>query len=128
MGEQSLDRGPARRTSTVIMGSWSNWKSFPDPRTGGYLSAPLGPGVYQIRNRATGEMALFGHGANCALRMTSLLPEPLGKGGRKNGAKREYILANLPDIEYRCHACSSASDAICVEREVKSGHAYLFAT
>ena len=30
---------------------WSNWKSFPDPRKGDYLIAPLGSGVYQLRNR-----------------------------------------------------------------------------
>ena len=30
---------------------WSNWKSFPDPRKGDSLIAPLGSGVYQLRNR-----------------------------------------------------------------------------
>ncbi len=30
---------------------WSNWKSFPDPRKGEYLYAPLGSGVYQLRNK-----------------------------------------------------------------------------
>lgn len=30
---------------------WSDWKSFPDPRKGGYLNAPFGSGVYQLRNK-----------------------------------------------------------------------------
>ena len=30
---------------------WSDWKSFPDPRKGEYLYAPLGSGVYQLRNK-----------------------------------------------------------------------------
>lgn len=29
-----------------MIGVWSEWLSFPDPRAGHPLVAPLGPGVY----------------------------------------------------------------------------------
>src|SRR4051794_16385067 len=94
-----------------VMSKWSVWRSFPDPREGGYLNAPFGPGVYQIRNRLTAEMVLFGRGANCAARMTSLLPKPLGTGTRNNTAKRDYVLSHLKDLEYRCFPCTSSRHA-----------------
>lgn len=28
---------------------WSEWRRFPDPATGGFLTAPIGPGVYDLR-------------------------------------------------------------------------------
>lgn len=38
---------------------WSDWKSFPDPRKGEYLNAPLGSGVYQLRNKRIDKYILF---------------------------------------------------------------------
>ena len=42
------------------MNRWSRWQPFPDPRLGGYLSAPFGLGVYELRNRKSGELVLYG--------------------------------------------------------------------
>ena len=44
---------------------WSDWKSFPDPRKGEYINAPLGSGVYQLRNKKTNRYVLFGEFVNC---------------------------------------------------------------
>ena len=101
------------------MSVWSKWRSFPDPRIGGVLAAPFGPGVYELRLRSSGELLLFGIGGHLALRMTSLLPAPHGRGTRNNGAKREFILANIADVEYRTLVCTSRSAAADVEREMK---------
>lgn len=98
---------------------WQDWLPFPDPNKGMYLSAPFGPGVYQLRNIASGELILFGTGKNCASRMSSLLPPPLGTGTRKNSRKREYVAKNIDVIEYRCAAFSSVSDAKEFERQLK---------
>ena len=65
---------------------WTEWRKFPDPRKGELLCAPYGMGLYQIRNSESGEFIMFGIGKNCALRMTSILPEPLGQGRRNNTA------------------------------------------
>jgi hypothetical protein len=105
---------------------WSKWIAFPDPRKFQFINAPLGPGVYQLKNRATNELVLFGRGGHCAHRMTSILPKPLGCGRRNNSAKCEYVLANLDDIEYRCFPCASKADAVILERKVKGVGPYLF--
>lgn len=109
---------------------WSRWHPFPDPRAHGVLRAPLGPGVYDLRNRETGEAVLFGIGGRCALRMSSLLPRPYGAGTRNNEAKRRYVLDHIADIEYRTLACATRAEAAEVERAIKRerGHEYRFAT
>jgi hypothetical protein len=106
----------------------SPWLPFPDPRRGDFLQAPYGPGLYELRNRATGELVLFGIGANCAERMSSILPEPYGCGRRRNCTKREYVLANLKDIEYRCRAFSTRDEAKAAEDELRQLGKYLFQT
>ena len=93
------------------MSSWSEWLPFPDPRLGGYLVAPFGPGAYELRNKETGELVLFGSGRNVACRMSSLLPPPLGQGTRNNARKRDYVLAHLDEVEYRTLSCKTEADA-----------------
>lgn len=109
--------------------SWSEWLPFPDPRLGGYLVAPFGPGVYELRNKETGELVLFGSGKNVAYRMSSLLPHPLGQGTRNNSRKRDYVLQHLEHLEYRTAACRSESEAKSNERQTRdAGRAYIFGT
>jgi len=107
---------------------WSIWLTFPDPRNQGVLIAPFGPGVYQVRNKNTGEFVLFGKGKNLAYRMTSLLPYPHGQGVRKNLDKREYILNNIENIEYRTMALKNFADLTEIEREVKNLELYKYYT
>ena len=108
---------------------WTDWKLFPDPRKGGYLHAPVGPGVYELRNKKTNELILFGRGKNAAKRMTSLLPEPWGSGTRRNHAKREYVGNYLAQIEYRTCACPSDAAARQLERTLRArAEEYLFGT
>jgi uncharacterized DUF497 family protein len=54
--------------------------------------APYGAGVYELLNRKTGQYVLRGMGANCAHRMSSILPRPHGQGTHNNSAKRQYVL------------------------------------
>lgn len=50
---------------------WSPWRPFPDPRTGGLLQAPFGPGIYELRLAPPdGALVLVGIGANLAARMS----------------------------------------------------------
>lgn len=107
---------------------WSKWRAFPDPRKGESLTAPFGPGVYQLRNRATREMVLCGCGVNCAGRMTSLLPPPHGSGTRKNNRKRAYVLLHIDDVDYRCWACTSSEDLKAIENSARLSCTYLFPT
>ena len=112
--------------SGVLAMKEPKWLPFPDPRKCDFLHAPFGPGAYDLRNRATKELILKGSGGNCASRMCSILPNPLGCGTRKNTHKREYVLANIADIEYRCWAFATKPEALEKERELARSGKYLF--
>lgn len=106
------------------MPEWSEWKKFPGPPDG-ILVAPFGPGVYELRHGD--QLLLFGWGTHCAQRMTSLLPPPHGTGGRRNYAKRSYVLENLAEIEYRTLPCATTAEARSEEDKLrKNRDAYVF--
>jgi hypothetical protein len=69
------------------------------------LVSPFGPGCYELRDGD--QYVLFGRGENAALRMKSLLPEPLGSGRRNNSKKRRYVPTHAQTVEYPTIACSS---------------------
>ncbi len=115
-------------TNMNAAGTWSPWRTFPDPREQAYLYAPFGPGVYELRNSQTGELVLFGRGQNLAYRMTSLLPKPYGAGTRNNADKRKFVLEHLANIEYRTIACTSYTQAKEKERELRTTNDYIFPT
>jgi hypothetical protein len=60
--------------------------------------------------------------------MTSLLPPPFGAGHRSNADKRDYVLENLGDIEYRTAAHATRGEARVYERELKLKGGYRFST
>jgi hypothetical protein len=98
-------------------GTWSQWRNFPHPKRRGYLIAPFGPGCYQLRNGD--KLVLFGESGHVAHRMSTLLPEGYGAGGRKNKGKRAYVLKNINAIEYRTLACGTKNEALKVQMELK---------
>ena len=87
-------------------GKWGDWQPFPNPAAMGYLHAPFGPGVYELRHRSSGHLILYGKSKNVSHRMSSLLPAPLGAGTRKNESKSLYVHTHLSDIDYRTMACA----------------------
>ncbi len=98
---------------------WSDWRPFPNPEKKGYLCAPLGPGVYHLRYKSSGDLILFGESKTVAFRMTSLLSKELGQGGRDNAKKRNDVTKNISDIEYRTLACRTKKEAKAIETELK---------
>lgn len=106
--------------------NWSEWHNFPDPSKGEYLYAPFGLGLYQLRNVKTEEYVLFGKVINCAYRISSLLPKPYGQGTRNNLEKREYLLKNLADIQYRTISFLSKSEMDITEKEIKKYNLHKF--
>jgi len=99
--------------------NWTEWWRFPDPRKGDVLVAPFGMGLYQLKNDKTGEYILFGVSNNCAYRMTSLLPNPLGQGTRNNEFKRQYVLENITHIKYRTISFIDYEEMKFVESKIK---------
>ena len=110
------------------MEAWTDWQPFPDPRRNQFLTAPFGPGVYELRRMDSEELVIVGSGKNCAFRMTSLLPAPLGQGTRKNEDKRQYVMDHLPVIAYRCCACATAQQARGLEKRLRQDGGYMFPT
>ena len=107
---------------------WSDWRRFPNPNKKEYLYAPYGFGLYQLKNTNTGELILFGIGKNCAFRMSSLLPAPLGQGRRNNESKRDYVLNNIDKMEYRTISFITDIEMKKVEKEIKDLKLHKFNT
>jgi hypothetical protein len=106
---------------------WSEWRQFPDPRKLELLTAPFGPGCYELRDGA--QLILYGMGGHLAQRMISLLPAPFGSGTRNNLHKRKYVFEHLDNIEYCTHACATRKEAQEGERELRANReAYKFQT
>jgi len=108
----------------LYQSGWSEWRNFPNPQKKDSICAPFGPGVYQLRNKKTGEFILFGQSKNVAHRMTSLLPN--GSGTRKNTKKSLYVGSNLNDVEYRTIAFKTEDEAKEFETYVKQQETYIF--
>lgn len=109
--------------------TWSPWRPFPNPRNRGLLTAPLGPGLYELRRCSTGRLILIGIGGNVADRMPSLLPENKGgASGRRNKLKRRYVSRYLSDIQYRTCATDSRDDALRIETQRRHKLDYIYPT
>lgn len=87
-----------------MVDQWTSWKKFPEPKLGEHLDAPLGPGVYELRNAMSGEMLAFGHSPNVASTLTKQLTPSFWQ--RMRGTAPD-----LRNIEYRTMAASSPQSA-----------------
>ena len=84
-----------------LEGLWDKWQLMPSPENCRNIAGPKNSGVYQIRNKNTRELILFGIGEECQKRMKSLFPAPYGTGTRNNEYKRKYILEHWENLEFR---------------------------
>jgi excinuclease UvrABC nuclease subunit len=106
--------------------NWTKFSPFPSPLKHEYISAPFGAGVYELKNVQTNELVYVGEGSNVAYRMSSLLPEPYGKGTRNNKNLRKYIFENLEHIQYRTLSCIDKITAKRVQNDMIDNNNYLF--
>ena len=113
-----------QQKAKLYQSGWSNWEKFPNPVKDEYLNAPIGPGVYQLRNKKTGELIMFGRSKNVAARMTSLIPN--GQGIRNNQDKKDYVRKHLDFIEYRTIPFNTEKEAIEFEKYVKENDEHIF--
>jgi hypothetical protein len=108
--------------------NWKNWKTMPSPLKCRQIEGPENSGVYQIRNKITGQLIQFGIGIKCQTRMRSLYPQPYGTSGRNNQDKRNYILNNWEKLEYRTLSTNTKEDAKIIEDYLKFQNNHLFNT
>ena len=90
--------------------TWSNWKRFPDVKSGDHIEAPIGPGVYEVRHSMTGRVLAFGHAGNVAQAISEL---KLNGGGSPFAwlFRRQPLVSRVSDFEYRTCASASRADA-----------------
>jgi len=81
-----------------MIGNWTSWKKFPNAQRGELVEAPIGPGIYEVRDVASGDLAAFDASPNVAYALSSLRPRPSrpwqklfgGANGSWNGSEIEY--------------------------------------
>ena len=110
------------------MRKWSKWQPIPEPENCRQIDGPAESGVYQIRNKESNKLILFGIGNPCQGRMRSLFPKPYGTGTRNNACKREYVLHNWKNLEYRTMETDTTEEAKTVENALKAKKNHLFNT
>jgi hypothetical protein len=108
--------------------NWSKWKQMPAPEECEAIEGPEGSGVYQIINRKTKQLIQFGESKTCQERMKSFFPKPFGKGTRNNENKRQYILENWKNLDYRTITTNSKEEAVTIDRFLKSLKIHMFNT
>jgi hypothetical protein len=90
-----------------MIGRWTEWKRFPKAERGEHVEAPIGPGIYEVREAATGALFTFGAADSVAQALAALAmpPRSFTSWFRANG------LANTPNLEYRTCATSTKTEA-----------------
>ena len=92
------------------MKSWSSWKHYPNAQSGEHIEAPIGPGVYEVRDTTTGHVIAFGHSGNVANAICELKFD----SGARSWARlfrRDTATPRVSGLEYRTCAAASRAEA-----------------
>ena len=89
--------------------NWTSWKRLPNAERGEYVEAPIGPGIYEVRDVATGDLAAFDASTNVAHALAALRKPPSRPWSKLFGGDRQPVRG--PELEYRTCAASSVSEA-----------------
>jgi len=97
---------------------WSGWKRFPNAKSGDHVEAPIGPGVYEVRHAASGQLVAFGHAGNVANAIAEL---------KINGAhswtrlfRKAPVSPPAWELEYRTCAAASRAEAKTAAERMRS--------
>ena len=99
--------------------TWSGWKRFPDAKVGGFVEAPIGPGVYEVRHAQTGRVVAFGHARNVANAITDLKVNG-GISPLSRLFRRQPLVSRVSELEYRTYAAASRAEAKTAANRLKS--------
>ncbi|MFL6818835.1 MAG: hypothetical protein ACJ8EF_12925 [Bradyrhizobium sp.] len=87
-----------------MISTWSEWKRYPRADRGENIEAPISPGIYEVRDAASGALHSFGAVDNVAQALAQL-----GAGSKSWFSRRGPV--SIPDLEYRTCATSTKADA-----------------
>jgi len=90
-----------------MIGRWAEWKRFPKAERGEHIEAPIGPGIYEVRETSTGALFAFGGAASVAQALAGLTSKP---GSFKSWLGLGESVGNL-NLEYRTCATSTLAEA-----------------
>lgn len=90
-----------------MIGRWTEWKQFPRPDRGELVEAPIGPGIYEVRELASGALFTFGAADSVATALAALAnpPRSFASWFRVGAPVRR------PLLEYRTCATSTRAEA-----------------
>ena len=94
----------------MIPEPWAAWKFFPDSRSGAHLDAPIGPGVFEVRDIETGEQVAFAPSRNVARSLATLMP-PARSGLRALFLDRNRLGPSGHELEYRTRSARTIREA-----------------
>jgi hypothetical protein len=90
-----------------MIGRWAEWKQFPKAERGEHIEAPIGPGIYEVRETASGALFAFGSADSVAQALAGLTAKPRSFASWFGfGAG----VGNL-NLEYRTCATSTRAEA-----------------
>lgn len=92
-----------------MIGNWTSWKRFPDAERGEHVEAPIGPGIYEVRDVASGDLVAFESSANVAYALSSLGRRPSRPWKKLFGAAGSSWKPT--ELEYRTCAAATLGEA-----------------
>ncbi len=100
---------------------WSDWKTYPNAARGENIEAPIGPGLFEVRETVSGALFAFDSVDNIALALAAITTPPSRFGAwfsRRPGA--------LPQLEYRIWATpTKAAAKAAAERMIGRRETYM---
>jgi hypothetical protein len=97
--------------------TWTHWRPFSDPRRGGVTEAPSGPGVYEVRKIADGELVAFGYSGRVAQELSKLRPNPASPSWMRQSMRK--LSEHAPsELEYRTCPAATKDEAKMMARSL----------
>lgn len=90
-----------------MIGRWAEWKRFPKAERGEHIEAPIGPGIYEVREASTGALFAFGAVDSVAQALAAVHLRP--RSFASWFGFREPV--GNPNLEYRTCATSTKAEA-----------------
>jgi hypothetical protein len=90
-----------------MIGRWTEWKRFPNAERGEHIEAPIGPGIYEVRETTTGALFAFGSADSVAQALAGLTARPRSLASRLGFGEP----VRNPNLEYRTCAASTRAEA-----------------